>query len=209
VLQLIVFGLQAAMLKRTVQSGTEQSAAMDRHIGETTRSANAMETIANTIEDGNQMIMRAYVIVTIGTAIFQERRVGQSDLKFEGKATVQNTGNTPARKVRMYKQAAILPFPIPPDFTYPIPQDNAEDLTYATVGAHQSYLVSSIVPDFVPDGEVAAIKEGTKKVLCMWGLIKYEDIFGKPHTTKFAQWLTWLPNQTVFGYYVPGQNESD
>jgi hypothetical protein len=208
--QLGVYLYQAIKLRETVKAAGEQSQAMERHIGEAARSATAMETIANTIEDGNQLIMRAYVIVTIGTAIYQQRRIGQSDLKFEGKATVLNTGNTPARKVRMYKQAAIIPFPAPDDFTYPIPEDdNAGDSTYATIGAHQSYIVSSIVPDFVPDGEVSSIKEGAGKVLCMWGLIRYEDIFGKVHTTKFAHWLTWLPNQTVFGYYVPDQNESD
>jgi len=207
--QLGVYLYQAIKLRETVKAAGEQSAAMERYIVEAARSATAMEAIANTIKDGNQMIMRAYVNVTIGTAIYQERRIGQGDLKFEGKANVLNTGNSQARKVRIYKRAAIIPFPVPPDFTYLIPEETAADVTYATVGAHQSYIISAIVPDFVPDGEVSSIKEGSHKVLCLWGLIKYEDIFGKEHTTKFAHWLTWLPNQAVFGYYAPGQNESD
>jgi len=61
----------------------------------------------------------------------------------------------------------------------------------------------------VPDAEVATIKEGTKKALCMWGEIIYEDIFGITHHTKFGHWLYWWPNGKVFGYYIPNQNEAD
>ena len=35
------------------------------------------------------------------------------------------------------------------------------------------------------------------------------DIFGQNHTTKFAQWLFWYPNNTVYGLYIPGQNDMD
>ena len=58
-MQLIVFGAQAIMLKQTVDAGAGQSKAMREHIDEASRSAHAMETIANKIEDGNKMIMRA------------------------------------------------------------------------------------------------------------------------------------------------------
>jgi hypothetical protein len=133
VLQLIVFGAQALMLKKTVDASADQSTAMSRHIDEAARSATAMEAIANKIEDGNQMIMRAYVTVTIGNVVFQERnRVGQADLKFEGTVQVLNTGNTPARKVRIRKAAAIVPVPIPADFTFPIAQES-EAVAYAAL----------------------------------------------------------------------------
>ena len=45
--------------KQTVDAGAGQSKAMREHIDEASRSAHAMETIANKIEDGNKMIMRA------------------------------------------------------------------------------------------------------------------------------------------------------
>ena len=181
---------------------------MERHIGEAARAATAMETIANKIEAGNQMIMRAYVTAVIGTAVFQQRREGQTDLKFEGKVQVSNTGNSAARKVRIRKRAAVLPNPVPGDFDFSLPED-VSDSTYASMGAHQSYVISSIVPDFVPDAEVAAIKEGNRQALVMWGTITYEDIFGKSHQTKFAHLLTWLPNASVWGIYIPSQNDTE
>jgi hypothetical protein len=48
-LQLGVFGYQAYKLKQTVESSGEEAKAMERHIGEASRSATAMETIAKTI----------------------------------------------------------------------------------------------------------------------------------------------------------------
>lgn len=207
-LQLGVFGYQAYKLKQTVESAGEESKAMERHIGEAARSASAMEKIANTLQVGNQAVMRAYLTVTIGTALYQERRgPGQTDLKFEGRANLLNTGNTPARRVRIRTAAEILPIPLPKDFQFPLP-DASEIKDAGVVGAHQTYIVGATVKDFVPDSEIAVIKEGSRKALCIWGLITYEDIFGAEHQTKFAQWLTWYPNGTVFGYYIPGQNDS-
>jgi hypothetical protein len=206
-LQLFVFGYQAIKLKETVKSSSEQSAAMERHIGEVTRSADAMEKIVSTIEQGNRDALRAYLTVTIGTAVYQERREGQGDLKFEVKPNLVNTGSTPARKVCIRIAADILPEPPPEDFTFPLSEANFKDS--GIVGAHHTYILSGTVPDFVPDSEVPIIKEGKNKVLCVWGLVTYEDIFGNPHNTRFGQWITWWPNGTVFGYYIPGQNDAD
>jgi hypothetical protein len=208
--QLSVYLWQAVMLRKTVQSSVEQGRAMESHIAEAARSADAMEKIVDTIESGNKAIMRAYLTVNIGGATYQERRQpGQTDLKFEAKPQVVNTGNTQARKVQIRKRAAILPSPVPDNFEYP-PLDDTEVISYATVAAHQSYIINAIISDFVNDSEVQSIKEGTGRALHMWGSITYEDIFGDTHTTKFGQMLTWLADgKTVWGYYTPGQNDSD
>lgn len=167
-----------------------------------------MELIANTNEEGNRDILRAYLTVTIGSAIYQERREGQEDLKFEAKPTLANTGNTPARKVCIRIAADILPIPIPEGFAFPLPEAEAVN-DAGTVGAHQSYMLAGTVKDFVPYEEVPIIKEGKEKALCVWGLITYEDVFGKTHSTKFGQWITWWPNGQVLGYYLPSQNDAD
>ncbi len=211
-LQLVVFGYQAYKLRQTVESAGEQADAMERHIGEAARSATAMENIATTIQAGNQAVMRAYLTVTIGAALYQERRVGQTDLKFEARPNLVNTGNTPARKVHIRTKADILPIPLPKDFGFPLPDESmqsAETSVGAHVAAHQTYILSATVDHFVPDAEVPTIKEGAKKALCAWGLITYEDIFGNNHSTEFAQWITWLPDGKVFGYYFPNHNDTD
>jgi hypothetical protein len=208
-LQLLVYTYQAKKLRETVESAGEQSKAMERHIGEAARSATAMENIVVAIQAGNKAVLRAYLTVVIGTAIFQERREGQGDLRFEGKPNLVNTGNTPARKVRIRINADILPVPIPEDFNYPLPDEPIKSAEGA-VGAHQTYILSGgLVKDFVPEADVANIKEGNARVLCVWGLVTYEDIFGDSHTTKFGQSLTWFPNGQVMGYYLHGQNDVD
>jgi hypothetical protein len=206
-LQFLVYAYQAQKLRETVKSAGEQSAAMERHIDEAARSATAMETIAKTIDTGNRAIMRAYLTVTIGTAVFQQRRPGQDDLKFVARPNLVNTGNTTARKVRIRRTAAIVPHPVPNDFVFPIPKEN--DDGDATVSAHLSYIMASGVDNFVPYGEVSDIKEGIGRCLCTWGLVTYEDIFGDRHTTKFAQTLYWNPDGSVYGIYLPGQNDAD
>jgi hypothetical protein len=206
--QLFVFGYQALKLKKTVESAGEQAEAMERHIGEAARSATAMEDIAAKIETGNQAVMRAYLTVVIGSAIFQERREGMGDLKFEAKPSLANTGNTPARNIRIKIAADILQIPVPQDFAYPLP-DEPTNSSAGVIGAHQNYVLNAVVKDFAPDGDVATIKEGNGKALCVWGIVTYDDMFGQSHTTKFGQWLLWLPNGTVFGYYIPGKNDAD
>jgi hypothetical protein len=211
-LQFLVYTYQAKKLRETVESAGEQAEAMERHIGEAARSATAMERIADSIKDGNRLALRAYVSVIIGGATHQERNLpanrGGGDLKFDGKVQVVNTGATPARKVHIRKAAAILPAPIAPDFAFPLPDEPADE-AYATIGAHQNYIVTAVVPDFVPDDDVEAIKIGAGRNLCVWGVIAYEDIFGGRHTTKFGQQLSWMTNGNIFGLYIPGQNDSD
>jgi hypothetical protein len=207
--QLIVYGYQAKKLRETVESAGEQAEAMERHIGEAARSANAMEQVVASINAGNRAVMRAYLAVTIGSAIYQERRVGQPDLKFEARPNLVNTGNTQARKVRiMQRKAAILPNPHPSDFVFQLPDDDPTQGD-SVVGAHLTYILNSVVDDFVPDVDIQAIKEGTGQALYVWGLVTYEDIFGEKHRTKYALQLYWLVNNTVGGFYVPGQNDAD
>jgi hypothetical protein len=206
-LQLLVFGYQAYKLRATVRAAGEQSKAMERHIGEAARSAHAMEKIVATIDAGNKAVMRAYLTVVIGQALYQERRPAQSDVRFEAKPNLVNTGNTPARKVRIRTKADILPIPIPGDFGFPLPEEDPQARD-GSVAAHHTYILSGIIEDFVPDAEVASIKEGVGKCLCVWGLVTYEDTFGDSHTTKFGQQITWLPNGQIFGYYIPGQNDT-
>jgi hypothetical protein len=179
---------------------------MERHIGEAARSARAMEKIAEVIQGGNVAIIRAYLSVIIGIAIFQEQQDG---IKFEAKPSLVNTGSTPARNVKIRIAAEIVPYAQAETFPYPLPQEIAK--APAVASPHQTYILSAIVKDFVPDADVSDIKHGRdgKGALTVWGIVTYDDIFGQSHTTKFGQWLFWYPNQTPYGYYIPGQNDMD
>jgi hypothetical protein len=208
--QLGVYLYQAIQLRRTVDSAGEQSAAMNRHIEEAARSANAMEDISVKIRDGNKAILRAYLTVNVGHALFQERRgAGQPDLRFEARPNLVNTGNTPASKVKIRIVADILPFPIAEDFDFPLPAVDANSKDAGTVGAHQSYILYAMLDRFVPDAEVGPIKEGSRQALATWGQITYEDIFSETHITNFAMYMQWNPNGSLMGYYVIGHNDAN
>lgn len=182
---------------------------MERHIGEASRSATALEKVAQKIDEGNRAVMRAYVTVAIGGATFQERREGEGDFKFEARPNFINAGNTPARNVCIRIAADILPAPIPDNFTYPLGDNVGHATNAGLIGGHQATSVSAVVPNFVADADVADIKEGRGKGLYVWGIVTYDDIFGVGHKTEFAQWLLWFPNGNVFGYYIPGHNDAD
>ncbi|HEX3740413.1 MAG TPA: hypothetical protein VHV29_11975 [Terriglobales bacterium] len=208
--QAIIYWYQAIQLRRTVDSAADQSKAMNRHIGEAARSANAMEDISVKIRDGNKAILRAYLVVNVGIALFQERRgAGQPDLRFEARPNLLNTGNTPAHKVKIRIVADILPFPIPENFDYPLPPADANSKNAGTVGAHQTYTLYAMVDRFVPDAEVGPIKEGSGQALATWGQITYEDIFAESHVTNFALYMQWNPNGSLMGYFVIGHNDAN
>jgi hypothetical protein len=192
-LQLIVFGLQSYYLRRTVEAAGEESEAMERAIGETSRSATAMEQVARHIEASIQtslgqaesmqksvaeaarlasamevvskeiaisakaatasvssinLQMRAYLCVVIGGALYQERT---KNIKFQPSPSIVNAGLTPAHKVAFKVVAAILPRPLPDDFTFPLPDAFTSG---AVIGPRQTTNVNPLVDEFCDDSEV-------------------------------------------------------
>jgi len=215
-LQLIVFGWQANELRKTVRAAGEQSEAMERAISEANRSASAMEKVATHIETSAKAAtesvaalrertaqqMRAYLTIVVGNAIFQERK---KNLKFEAKPFLINSGHTPAHKVTYVAKAAILPIPLPDDFDFPLPN---EFIGSSVMGPQQNNVLSAVVDEFCVDAEVNDIKAGNYKALYVWGVVRYEDIFGERQTTKFCQTIVWLSNGQIFGYSTPRHNEA-
>jgi hypothetical protein len=148
--------------------------------------------------------MRAYVVVNVGDAVYQET---SKNLKFEGKAQVINVGATPAYNFRRRVKAKVLNLPIPDNFSFDLPA--AESISANTLGPRQDIIVSSVVEETLPDDEVAAIKAAKGRVLCLWGVIEYQDMSGEPHFTNFCQLLTWAPNGKILGYYHTRHNDSN
>jgi hypothetical protein len=217
--QLLVFGYQAYQLRETVKAATEQSKAMERSISESVRSASAMERVATHIEISAKVAtdsaaalrertaqqMRAYLTVVVGEALYQDRK---ANIRFEGKPLLVNTGQTPAHKVQYRAKAAVLPWPLPPNFKLPQLPEKSEGSS--VVGPRQNANLSAIVDNYLPDQDVDSVKcvKGDQG-LYVWGVVDYEDIFGEPHETKFCQQIHWRMNNTVFGLYVPGLNDAN
>jgi hypothetical protein len=223
-LQLLVFGCQALKLRQTIHAMKEiaagQTADMQESIAEAARAATAMQEVSKSLEINareivesvktskeiaarqrmfGEMQMLAYVSVLIGSGVFQERDKG---LRFEANPQLRNTGNTPAHKVRYRVAADILPVQLPKDFKFPLPKDVAGG---ALLSPHQPAQASAVVKDFIPDEEVADIKNGTGKSLFVWGAITYEDAFKITRRVTFAQQITFrgLPGKEIIsGYYL-------
>src|SRR5260370_27718609 len=187
---------------------------MEKSVEEAKRAAAAMETIAQEIAVSSKAAtasvsaigqqMRAYICVVIGSAVYQERT---KNLRFQAVPSVVNAGLTPAHKVSFQADAAILPIPLPEDFTFPLP-DNPGGTSM--IGPRPNIVVSPSVKDFVDDTEVEAIKSGGQgKGLYTWGIFTYEDIFGKSQYTKFCHLYTWLADgKTTWGYYEKRHNDA-
>jgi hypothetical protein len=210
---------QSKFLRQQAEALGKSAYHLGESVSEAGRTARAMENVAEQIavsaraavdsvdalRERTAQQMRAYVTVNIGSATYQERAKG---FRFEGKPLLINTGHTPARNVSFMANAAILEAPLPDDFGFPI---TTEIRSTATVGAGQNAVLSAIVDGFVDDTEVEDIKVGkARRVLFVWGIVTYDDIFGENHYTKFCQTLLWQPDgKAVFGFYYPKHNEAN
>jgi hypothetical protein len=159
-------------------------------------------------EDSSKRELRAYLAVAIGEALYQERRQAPlSDLKFEARPLLLNTGRTPAHNIQFKARAAIFPVPLPKEIGLPETYDLGD--ANAMLSANQSANMFAVVDGFCGDDEVGVIKDGSAgKGLYVWGLVTYEDIFGISHHTRFCQHVYWTMGGQIRGVYIPGRNDA-
>lgn len=192
-----------------LRASAEQGAAMERSIAQSSRAASAMEEVARrfadnvaTVRERSAQQARAYIFTVIHQATYQEREKG---LKFSARPAIVNTGHTPAYKIFHKTRAAILPIPLPDNFSFPLPN---KFVGGASLGPQQHFVLTGTVDDFCDDGDVFAIKTGIDHALYLWGIVSYQDAFGQNQSTKFCQILTWLPNNQISGYFTDRHNEA-
>ena len=143
--QTIVFWVQARRLKQTIEKmdkiARDQTKDTQNSIAQATRAAGAMEEVATSmaanvksinetvdinreIADRQKLISelqsRAYLTIVFEGMVPQNVATG---IRFEPRVRVANRGNTPARNVRFGAAADVLPFPLPTDFTFPLPTE--------------------------------------------------------------------------------------
>jgi hypothetical protein len=138
--------------------------------------------------------LRAYLSVVIGAAVYQD-----DTHKFEAKPAILNNGQTPAYNVRYGIKAEILSDSVAAGFTFTEPPDVPK--SQSSIGPRENRLMSAIVVNRVPNNQIPNIKWGVGQALWVWGVVHYDDIFGKPHFTQFCQRLSWLPDGNILGLY--------
>lgn len=210
-----------SLSKSAAATSKQQMIDVQKSIAETARAAAAMERVAGhmgisarastesvaALKERTAQQMRAYLSVSIGGGIFQERH---KDLRFEVKPTLLNSGNTPAHKITYWAKAEILPFPLPDSFNFPPIEDTVQ--SSLVLGPHQSIVLNAMVNYFLLDEEVESVKRGIERRPHIWGIVTYTDVFGDIHTTKFSHSIYWLGpegNEIIAGNYSSRHNEAD
>ncbi len=148
---------------------------------ETARAAKSTEDYVQIARETAQYQLRAYVSVSIGPAIYQERRAQDvgGDLMFEARPLLINTGQTPAKNLRFKARAAILPVPLPQG--HHLPDGFDENVGESILTPQQQANMFATVDGFCQDGEVDSIKKMSgDKALFTWGLVTYKDFWGFP-----------------------------
>jgi hypothetical protein len=141
--------------------------------------------------------LRAYLSVVIGSAIYQER---DKELRFEAKPAILSNGQTPAYNVRYSIKAEIMTNEIAANFIFTEPPDTPR--SQANIGPKENRFTSRVIDEYVPDEQIADILLGNGMALYVWGVVRYDDVFGRPHFTQFAQRLWWLKDlSNVMGMY--------
>jgi hypothetical protein len=147
--------------------------------------------------------LRAYLSVVVGAGVYQDDKC-----KFEAKPGIINNGQTPAYNVRYRAKAEILSDSVAVSYTFTAPPDTPK--SQSSIGPKENRLLSAILPYRVADSEVQDIMDGNGKALWVWGVVHYDDVFGKAHFTQFCQRLYWLKDRSnVFGIYDGRFGESD
>lgn len=174
----------------------------------TARAAKATEESVKSGKDATKRQLRAYLAVTIGPAVYQERRDKSKggDLMFAAHPILTNTGQTPAHKIKFTIKAALLSVPLPKEVD--LPETGDKDRGESVLGVQQNVNMVAIVEGFCLDEEVQTIKKGINRSLYVWGLVTYEDVFGEAHLTRFCQQIYWDGANNVRGFYTPGRNEA-
>jgi hypothetical protein len=207
----------AKHIETSIMTASQQSESMKESVKEAARLSWAMEVVSKEIavsakaatesvaalKERTAKQMRAYLCVNIGGGDYQDRT---KNFKFASRPMLVNAGHTPAHNVSYKAKAAILPVPLPEDFAFPLTD---ESIGAALLGAQQSAALGGIVDDFCDDKEVEDIKFGNGKVLYIWGIVSYEDVFGESHFTKFCQSTLFSPDGKVYGFFIPRHNEAD
>ena len=197
----------------------EQSADMKASIAEASRAATAMRDVADGVnasanaanenlavfKDASLRQMRAYLTVNLGGVVPQDKTTAY---RFEVRMILENTGNTPAYKVRSATRIDIFPFPLPDDFVLPdVPLANSSSI----LGPHQHLILTGgIAREIYSDEDVNEIEFGIHKKLFVYGRVAYEDAFGVQRQTNFFQIVTWLKGGDKFmSLVMPDHNDAD
>jgi hypothetical protein len=162
----------------------------------------ATESVATT-KDTMTRLLRAYLCVNFGAAAFQKPETGY---RFEARLQLINAGQTPGYKVGFRAHADVLPFPLPQDFDFSLPDIPFGSET--TLGHGQHMILTGIVDRVYSEQEVTEIRSGAKR-LYMFGTATYEDVYRVSRYTNFCFSILWLADGNSMGLFTKRHNDAN
>jgi hypothetical protein len=149
--------------------------------------------------------LRAYVVVTgIGLDEQPEHE------RFIHKFRIQNTGVTPAYKLRVESLTRPHSHPLSADFEFTI-TPVGRNPSVMMLGPGQRVEHHSLADKPLTKAEMIEIKgaDSTKRLYTI-GTVKYEDAFGRERFTNFCYFLEWEPRPHGYAFNVhPSEPHND
>ena len=202
---LVVVGLfQWLALKATVaeagRASARQSADMQDSIKAALVGAQAAKEAADAtrasvakMQEIGETQLRAYVGVQAGSGTTQDF---DTTTLFELDPILVNTGQTPATQLHHTGRIAILPFPLPASFDFPL-APLAEERSTGVIGAGQQYRMFVLAERMFTREELAELVTGQKR-LFVYGIVHYSDVFERDRTTKFCYYVLGNPTTAMW-----------
>jgi len=134
--------------------------------------------------------LRAYVGVETGGGVNQDF---EKRTFFELDPILTNSGQTPAYKLHHIARLAILPFPLPFAFNFPLPPVYDEH-SLGVIGAGKQYKIFALAERMYSQEEIDELATLEKR-LFIYGIVHYTDVFGWERTTKFCYYVLGDPGQ--------------
>jgi len=180
------------------ESASEQSRDLKRSIAESTRAADAMESVSASLKENtattkaiiaNQrtyaaLQMRAYLSVVTGACVPQD---ATTNWRYEVRMIVKNTGHTTANAVNVISRLKIFESPLPDNIDLSLPIDLRDDAAHIASG--NTFFFPSVLDNMISESEIEEVVKGSKRRMYVYGTVHYKDIFGElttPISAKFV-----------------------
>jgi hypothetical protein len=118
-----------------------------------------------------------------------------------------NAGHTPGYRVSYKAHADVLPFPLPQDFSFALP--DVPTASESTLGTGQNMILTGVVDRIYSEEEAREVRSGFPKRLYIFGAATYEDAYRVSRYTNFCFSVMWLGDGNSMGVFTKRHNDAD
>lgn len=189
-----LWGATVELSREAKAASARQESEMKQSIAQAIRSADAMEIVGEAARNNAALMqsilqkqMRAYLAFEGCDFIPQDVN---ANWKAEVRFHIKNFGHTPAQSINVSSALVILDLAtINSGFDPALAVEEKNAAADASPG--QSFFFRAYLHDFASTEEMARIKKLEGRALCLYGTVRYKDIFAESHSTNFFKICQW------------------